>query len=80
MSIGAWRSSAAIASLTAAESVTSNGAMLGAPPSRLSSAAAASSFAQLRPLMTTAAPARLKPCAMAKPSPEPPPVTSARRP
>ena len=78
--MGPSRSSAAIAVLTAPASVTSNGATSVAASSRESSAAAASSLVRLRPLRMTVAPARASPHAMAKPSPEPPPVTSARRP
>src|SRR5450755_2144119 len=74
------RSIAAMPAATASGCETSNGAADAVAPSAPSMDTAASSLARLRPFRTTCAPAAASPRAMAKPSPPPPPVTSAWRP
>ena len=74
------RSMSATASLTASETLTSNGMVCATSPSAASVRFAVSSRSALRPLMITSAPARASPDAIASPRPLPPPVTSARRP
>src|SRR4051794_17682593 len=68
------------AAITAAKSVTSNGAAVALPPALLTSSTTAPARPASKSLTTTSAPAVARASAMPRPTPWPPPVTSARRP
>jgi hypothetical protein len=71
---------ASAAARSAPRSARSAGTAAASTPAAASSATAAASGASRRATTTTLAPARPRASAMARPIPEPPPVTSATRP